>query len=141
MSNFYPRQLPFSPAAEAVLDEPVVGTAPAKTVTHEAPGAVHKATSNYALFHYALLVYIYLFCTRLPELFPAIRLALAMSVIMVAGLLATGPRRHNFFRLGWVGISDRVCGLGPPYACPPAFGSAAGFDVPTRVSRASRCCS
>ncbi len=89
MSNFY-HDSSFSPAAEAVLDEPVVGTAPAKTVTHEAPGAVHKAASNYALFHYALLVYIYLFCTRLPELFPAIRLALVMSVIMLAGLLATG---------------------------------------------------
>jgi len=89
MSNFY-HDSSFSPSAEAVLDQPAVGTAPAKTVTYEAPAAVHKAGSNYALFHYALLVYIYLFCTRLPELFPAIRLALAMSVIMFAGLLATG---------------------------------------------------
>lgn len=87
MSNFY-YDSSYSPAAEAVLDEPVADPA-AKTVTHEAP-AVHRSGQSYALFYYALLVYIFLFCTRLPELLPAIRLALAMSVIMFAGLLATG---------------------------------------------------
>jgi len=100
MSIFY-HDSSLSPSAEAVLDEPVAGTAPAKTVTHEAPLAVTRPTSNYAIFHYALLVYIYLFCTRLPELFPAIRLALAMSVIMLAGLMATGRGGEIFkTRLG-----------------------------------------
>ncbi len=89
MSNFY-HDGTYSPAAEAVLDEPAVGTAPAKTITHEAPLATHQRTQSYALFHYALLVYIYLFCTRLPELLPQIRAALAMTVVMLAGLFATG---------------------------------------------------
>ena len=96
MSNFY-HDSSFSPAAEAVLDDPALGTVPAKTVTHEAPLAVNKPTQNYAIFFYALVIYIYLFCTRLPELFPSIRLALAMSVIMFAGLLATG-RGGVFFK-------------------------------------------
>jgi hypothetical protein len=89
MSNFY-HDSSYSPAAEAVLEEPAVGTAPAKTITHEAPVAVHGQTQSYALFYYALLAYIFLFCTRLPELLPSLHLAMAMSVIMLAGLLASG---------------------------------------------------
>jgi O-antigen ligase len=96
MSNFY-HDGSYSPAAEAVLDEPAVGTASAKAIEPEAPLAVHAPVANYSLFHYALLVYIYLFCTRLPELLPSIRLALAMSVVMLAGLFATG-RGNEFFK-------------------------------------------
>ena len=95
MSNFY-HDSSFSPSAEAVLDDPAVGAAPAKTVTVEAPVSVRSQGQSYALFHYALLVYIYLFCTRLPELFPSIRLALAMSVVMLAGLFATGSAGDLF---------------------------------------------
>ncbi len=90
MSNFY-HDSSYSPASQAVLDEPVVSDvtpsreiAPETAVTTRAPG------NSYAIFHYALLVYIFLFCTRLPELFPAIRLALAMTVVMLAGLFAVG---------------------------------------------------
>ena len=80
----------YSPAAEAVLvEEPTTGLASTREITQEAP-TVNAPTASYALFHYALLVYIYLFCTRLPELIPQIRAALAMSVIMLAGLMATG---------------------------------------------------
>ena len=100
MSNFY-HDGTYSPASEAVLDEPIATEAPltqakateeAETITVRAPQA------SYAMFHYALLFYIYLFCTRLPELLPQIRAALAMSVIMLAGLFATG-RGGDFFNI------------------------------------------
>ncbi len=89
MSNFY-HDSSFSPSAEAVLDEPAVSPAPAKTITPEAPRSASKPGQSYALFHYALVFYIFLFCTRLPELFPSLHLAMAMSVVMLAGLIATG---------------------------------------------------
>ncbi len=95
MSNFY-HDTSYSPAAEAVLvEEPAAGLASTREITQEAP-TVNAPTANYALFHYALLVYIYLFCTRLPELMPSIRAALAMSVIMLAGLMATGKAGDLF---------------------------------------------
>jgi len=94
MSNFY-HDGTYSPAAEAVLDEPRATETTAikasepeqETITVRAPQA------SYGMFHYALLVYLFLFCTRIPELIPQIRLALAMSVIMLAGLFATGKGR------------------------------------------------
>ncbi len=90
MSNFY-HDTSYSPAAEAVLDDPISSNvATSKEVAAEEHVAVRPQRQSYALFHYALLVYIFLFCTRLPELFPSIRLALLMSVIMLAGLMATG---------------------------------------------------
>lgn len=98
MSNFY-HDGTYSPASEAVLDEPIAAEAQEleskerpRTVTVRAPQA------SYGLFHYALLIYIYVFCTRMPELLPEIRLALVMSVIMLAGLFATG-RGGELFRI------------------------------------------
>lgn len=90
MSNFY-HDSTFSPASEAVLDEQPVSleTTPAETATAKEV-VVRKPQQSYALFHYALLVHMYLFCTRLPELFPSFRASLAMSVILLAGLFATG---------------------------------------------------
>ena len=93
MSNFY-HDTSYSPAAEAALEEPAVSTASAKTITHEAPVAANQRSQSYALFHYALVIYIFLFCTRLPELIPQIRLALAMSVIMVARSVRDRTRRR-----------------------------------------------
>jgi len=90
MSNFY-HDSTFSPATEAVLDEQPVSL---ETTLEEKPApkevVVRKPEQSYALFHYALLVHMYLFCTRLPELFPSIRPSLAMSIILLAGLFATG---------------------------------------------------
>jgi len=90
MSNFY-HDGTYSPASEAVLDEPIA-TEPPAVLAKEAPHltTVRAPQASYAMFYYALLIYIYLFCTRLPELVPQIRLALAMTVIMLAGLFATG---------------------------------------------------
>lgn len=90
MSNFF-HDTTYSPASEAVLDGPVsTAVAPAPETEGERSVTVHAPTQSYALFHYALLVYIFLFCTRIPELLPQIRAALAMTVIMLAGLFATG---------------------------------------------------
>jgi O-antigen ligase len=97
MSNFY-HDNTYSPAVQAVLDEPATtAIAPTRGVDEDRSVTVHAPGKSYALFHYALLVYIYLFCTRLPELLPQIRAALAMSVIMLAGLMATGSG-GEFFR-------------------------------------------
>jgi O-antigen ligase len=81
----------FSPAAETALEEPLAAhvetpqtiEAPEKR-TFKGPPPAPK------LFHYVLLVYLYLYCTRLPELFPSIRASLAASVILLAGAFATG---------------------------------------------------
>jgi O-antigen ligase len=99
MSNFY-HDGTFSPASETVLDEPIAtGTPDAAAATKETRTVTVRAPqASYGLFHYALLIYIYLFCTRVPELIPEIRLALAMTVIMLAGLMATG-RGGDVFRI------------------------------------------
>jgi len=89
MSNFY-YEPTSSESTQAVLDEPIITeTTPSRETTYEAP-AVRIKQQSYALFHYVLLVYLYLYCTRLPELLPQIRLALLMTVIMLAGAVATG---------------------------------------------------
>ncbi len=91
MSNFY-HDTTFSPASEAVLDEQPLSLE--TTLTQETaaagPAVVRAPQQNYALFHYALLFHLFLFCTRLPELFPSIRASLAMTIILLAGLAATG---------------------------------------------------
>ncbi len=90
MSNFY-HDTTFSPSTEAVLDDqPVVTETQARETPDRKEVVVRRPQQSYALFHYALLVHMYLFCTRLPELFPSIRASLAMSVILLAGLFATG---------------------------------------------------
>jgi len=98
MSNFY-HDGTYSPAGEAVLDEPIATVTPTLPPAEESPTVtVHAPQASYAMFHYALIVYIYVFCTRMPELIPEIRLALVMTVVMLAGLFATG-RGGELFRI------------------------------------------
>jgi len=72
MSNFY-YEPTSSQGAQTVLDEQIAtetrapDTAAREIKTHEAP-AVRIQQQNYALFHYVLLFYLYLYCTRIPEL-------------------------------------------------------------------------
>ncbi len=90
MSKFL--DMTFSPAADAALDEPTA-TATETSVTKKIrpPELTMRAPKkSYALFHFALLVYLFLFCSRLPELMPKFRVALAMTIIMLAGAVATG---------------------------------------------------
>jgi O-antigen ligase len=103
MSNFY-YEPTFSQGAETVLDEQIATettTTPIReSKTYEAP-AVRTKQQSYALFHSVLLFYLYLYCTRIPELIPQIRLALVMTVIMLAGAMATGKAPDLFqTRLG-----------------------------------------
>lgn len=101
MSNFY-YEPGLTDTTEAVLDEPLsTETAAAgETKTYEAPAARGKQQS-YTLFYYVLIVYLFMYCTRIPELLPEIRAALAMTVIMLAGAMATGKAGDLFqTRLG-----------------------------------------
>lgn len=89
MSNF--DHTTFSPWADTALEEPLATpldstekSAAPEQRTYRSPQPAPK------LFHYVLLVYLFLFCTRLPELFPSIRASLAASVILLAGAFATG---------------------------------------------------
>lgn len=82
----------FSPSTDTALEEalvPQLDKAEPKKVSQ--PRTVLRAIKpSPKLFHYVLLVYIFLFCTRIPELVPSIRASLAASVILLAGAFATG---------------------------------------------------
>jgi O-antigen ligase len=89
MSNF--DHTTFSPWADTALEEPLVmqsATAEKSESLEERTHVSPKPAPK--LFHYVLLIYIFLFCTRIPELIPSIRASLAASVILLAGAFATG---------------------------------------------------
>jgi O-antigen ligase len=89
MSNFY--HTTFSPSTDAILDEPVAQEALAPQKSEEQPvWKTRAAQGKYKLFHYVLLAYLFLYCSRLPELFPKVRASMALTIVLLAGAVATG---------------------------------------------------
>jgi O-antigen ligase len=88
MSKF--DHLTFSPVADAALEEPyTTETSPAPETVQEEHVKFRAPQPANKLFHYVLLLYVFLYVTRLPELFPSVRISLIASVILLAGAIAT----------------------------------------------------
>ena len=51
---------------------------------------------GYKAFHWLLLAYLFLYCSRITELVPSVRLSVVLSVVLIAGLLITGAAMRIF---------------------------------------------
>ena len=69
------------------------------------PGAVqekpkkarrHKGPEFYKPFHYLLLVYLFFYCSRIPELVPWFHIGLLLQPILLVGMVMTGTTKTLF---------------------------------------------
>jgi O-antigen ligase len=91
--------LKMTPAATddyAVYPE-AVAVAP-ETATKEEPRPVRRAKRPefYKPFHYLLLVYLFFYCSRIPEMIPFLHVGLLLQPILLAGMIMTGTTKTIF---------------------------------------------
>lgn len=80
---------------QTVVAEPEPVRAPQRR-RQTAPVAKHRRPEFYKPFHLILLVYLYLYCSRIPELVPSMHLGLAIQPLLVIGMFMTGTTKSIF---------------------------------------------
>ncbi len=78
----------------AVL-EPEVGTpAPARRVVRTVSG--RRGPEFYKPFHYILLIYLFFYCSRIPEMVPALHFGIMLQPLLVVGMIMTKSTKAVF---------------------------------------------
>ena len=82
------------PETEALeVAEPAVGTRPSKSQSQSAPGRKKRGAEFYKPFHYLLLVYLFFYCSRIPEMVPAMHAGLLLQPLLLIGMIMTGTTK------------------------------------------------
>jgi len=79
------------PDAVALAPEPAV-------TTEERPKATRRSRGPefYKPFHYLLLVYLFFYCSRIPEMVPWLHVGLLLQPILLIGMIMTGTTKAIF---------------------------------------------
>lgn len=85
-------------ATDDYLYPDAVALAPEPTVTEERPKKVRRTRGPefYKPFHYLLLVYLFFYCSRIPELVPWFHIGLLLQPILLIGMFMTGTTKAIF---------------------------------------------
>ncbi len=79
---------------EAVALEPEAGAPRASQAqTQVAPGSRKRGAEFYKPFHYLLLIYLFFYCSRIPEMVPAFHIGLLLQPLLLAGMIMTGTTK------------------------------------------------
>ncbi len=75
-----------------------VAVAPQEATAGELPKKVHSRDRSefYKPFHYVLLVYLFFYCSRIPELIPYLHVGLVLQPILLVGMILTGTAKNMF---------------------------------------------
>ena len=87
-----PRSTPTAPWEQGIYPDPTTLDPIVRTSSQQRLGAAQRpARANlYKPFHYLLLVYLFFFCSRAPEIIPYARVGLVLQPILLIGMIMTG---------------------------------------------------
>lgn len=78
---------------ETVALEPAVVSGPSEPRTQSAPSRRKRGAEFYKPFHYLLLVYLFFYCSRIPEMVPAFHVGLLLQPLLLVGMIMTGTTK------------------------------------------------
>jgi O-antigen ligase len=58
-----------------------------------APGGRKRGAEFYKPFHYLLLIYLFFYCSRIPEMIPAFHVGLLLQPLLLVGMIMTGTTK------------------------------------------------
>ncbi len=89
-----------SPAAtdDYAIYPDAVTLAPEPATAEEQPKKIRRSQSVefYKPFHYLLLVYLFFYCSRIPEMIPWFHIGLLLQPILLIGMIMTGTTKAIF---------------------------------------------
>jgi O-antigen ligase len=90
-----PRSTPTAPWEQAIYPDSTTLDPIVRTSSQQRPGAPQRPgrAKLYKPFHYLLLVYLFFYCSRIPELIPYARIGLVLQPILLIGMIMTGSTR------------------------------------------------
>ena len=84
-----------------------------QAVTGRIFGRKKKGLEFYKIFHLIMMFYLYLYCSRVPELFPSLHIGAALQPILLIGMIMTKTTtslwksdigKTMFYFMAWVGL-------------------------------------